>query len=104
MHLPERVFYQRDDIHRIRPPLHDLRQAPEPPVKGLRVHQSKGDGWQSAGIRNAEREGVTQERIDRVHSPIGLELNAETPEEIAVSILAEVIKTRNGGTGLSMKM
>jgi xanthine dehydrogenase accessory factor len=33
-----------------------------------------------------------------------LELNAETPEEIAVSIMAEIIMRRNGGTGESMKM
>jgi len=33
-----------------------------------------------------------------------LELNAETPEEIAVSIMAEIIMLRNGGTGESMKM
>jgi xanthine dehydrogenase accessory factor len=30
--------------------------------------------------------------IERVHSPIGLEIHAETPEEIAVSIMAEIIK------------
>ncbi len=47
---------------------------------------------------------VTEEELNRVHSPIGLELNAETPEEIAVSIMAEVIKLHNGGTGESMKM
>lgn len=48
--------------------------------------------------------GVAQEKIDRVFSPIGLELNAETPEEIAVSILAEIIMLRNGGSGRPMKM
>ena len=46
--------------------------------------------------------GTPAETIARVHSPIGLELHAETPEEIAVSILAEVIMVRRGGTGLSM--
>jgi xanthine dehydrogenase accessory factor len=35
--------------------------------------------------------GVPAEKLARVRSPIGLELNAETPEEIAVSILAEII-------------
>jgi len=38
--------------------------------------------------------GITKERLDRVHAPIGLEIKAQTPEEIAVSILAEIIKVR----------
>ena len=38
--------------------------------------------------------GIPQERLDKVHAPIGLEISAQTPEEIAVSILAEVIKVR----------
>ena len=41
-------------------------------------------------------EGFTQEDLDRVHSPIGLELGGETPEEIAVSIVAELIQVRAG--------
>lgn len=36
--------------------------------------------------------GVSAELIKRVHSPIGLEIHAETPEEIAVSIMAEIIE------------
>lgn len=48
--------------------------------------------------------GVSEDKIDRVFSPIGLELNAETPEEIAVSIMAEIIMLRNGGSGHPMKM
>jgi xanthine dehydrogenase accessory factor len=47
--------------------------------------------------------GVSEERLKQVYSPIGLELKAETPEEIAVSILAEIIKLRNGGDGKNMK-
>jgi len=38
--------------------------------------------------------GVTVEKLDGVHSPIGLDLGAETPEEIAVSIMAEIIRIR----------
>ncbi|MGI6225277.1 MAG: XdhC family aldehyde oxidoreductase maturation factor [Peptococcales bacterium] len=41
-----------------------------------------------------EEEGFTREELLRVHSPIGLEILAETPEEIAVSIVAELIKVR----------
>ncbi len=47
-------------------------------------------------------QGLPAEKIDRVRSPIGLELNAETPEEIAVSILAEIIMLRQGGDGAVM--
>ena len=49
-------------------------------------------------------QGVPEEKLNRVHSPIGLELNAETPEEIAISIMAELIMLRNEGTGKSMKI
>ena len=38
-------------------------------------------------------------QISKVHSPMGLELNAETPEEIAVSIMAEILMVRDKGTG-----
>jgi xanthine dehydrogenase accessory factor len=43
--------------------------------------------------------GVAEEKIRKVHSPIGIELNAETPEEIAVSIMAEIIMVLRGGSG-----
>jgi xanthine dehydrogenase accessory factor len=47
--------------------------------------------------------GVSENKLSRVHSPIGLELNAETPEEIAISIMAEIIMLRYGGSGEVMK-
>ena len=47
--------------------------------------------------------GIAESKLQQVISPIGLELRAETPEEIAVSIMAEIIMLRNGGTGLRMK-
>ena len=42
------------------------------------------------------KEGFSQADLDRVHSPIGLSIGAETPEEIAVSIVAEMIQARSG--------
>ena len=57
--------------------------------------------WETTRQKLLEN-GVSIEKIDRVRSPIGLELNAETPEEIAVSILAEVIMLRQGGNGRVM--
>lgn len=59
--------------------------------------------WTMTRKQLAER-GVEEEKLRRVHSPIGLELNAETPEEIAVSIMAEIIMLRNGGDGRIMKL
>ncbi len=53
-------------------------------------------------VKKLVEAGVPREKIDRVHSPMGLELNAETPEEIAVSIMAEIIMLRSGGTGKAM--
>jgi xanthine dehydrogenase accessory factor len=57
--------------------------------------------WAMAKKTMVER-GVPTEKLDRVRSPIGLELHAETPEEIAVSILAEIIMLRQGGDGSVM--
>ena len=59
--------------------------------------------WTQA-LRELREKGMAEEKLARVHAPIGLELNAETPEEIAVSIMAEIVMLRNGGTGKSMKM
>ena len=50
-----------------------------------------------------KEKGVAEEKIAKVHSPMGLELQAETPEEIAVSILAEVMMVREKATGKSMR-
>lgn len=46
--------------------------------------------------------GIDKDLVDRVRSPIGLELNAETPKEIAVSIMAEILMVRDGGDGQQM--
>ena len=40
-------------------------------------------------------QGIAREQIDAVHTPVGLRIGAETPEEIAVSILAEIIQVKN---------
>ncbi|MCL6430919.1 MAG: XdhC/CoxI family protein [Anaerolineae bacterium] len=44
-------------------------------------------------------EGCSPEQLARVCAPIGLDIGAETPEEIAISIVAELVRTRRGGTG-----
>jgi xanthine dehydrogenase accessory factor len=50
-----------------------------------------------------EREGIPAEKFDRVHAPVGLEIGALTPYEIAISIAAELIAVRRGATGLTHK-
>jgi xanthine dehydrogenase accessory factor len=40
-------------------------------------------------------EGLTEEHLNRLHGPIGLEIGAGTPEEIAMSIMAEIVAARN---------
>jgi xanthine dehydrogenase accessory factor len=46
--------------------------------------------------------GLTEAELTRLHSPIGLDLGARTPEETALSIAAEIVAARHGGTGLSL--
>ena len=54
--------------------------------------------------RRLIEQGVTKERIKEVYAPIGLNIGALTPEEIAVSIMSEVIMVRRGGDGGRMTM
>ncbi len=45
-------------------------------------------------FQHLEEQGISQDEIVKVHAPIGIDINAQTPEEIAVSIIAEIIKVR----------
>ncbi len=54
-----------------------------------------------------EESGISREVLDAVHTPIGLKIGAETPEEIAVSVMAEIIQVKNSrekGGGYSGEM
>lgn len=48
--------------------------------------------------------GVPIERVKEIRSPVGLDIHARTPEEIAVSIMGEILMFRFGGTGQPMKL
>ena len=48
--------------------------------------------------------GIPRERLDQVHSPIGLDIGGLTPEELAVSIMSEITMVRRGGNGGVMQM
>jgi len=56
-----------------------------------------------AALEQLAREGIPGERLRQVYAPIGLDIGAETPEEIAVAIAAEVVRARRGGTGVSLR-
>ncbi|MFC4031079.1 XdhC family protein [Streptomyces polygonati] len=56
-----------------------------------RTHLRRLDGLRETG--------VTELDLARLHSPIGLDLGARTPEETALSIAAEIVAFRNGGSG-----
>lgn len=71
-------------------------------VTGLFVHQPRYIGMIGSKTkrRAVERKllelGVPEERLADMHTPMGLPIGAETPEEIAVSIAAELIQARRG--------
>jgi xanthine dehydrogenase accessory factor len=53
-------------------------------------------------LRTLGGEGFDHERLRDIHAPIGLDIGSETPEEIALAIIAEVVVVRRGGTGVSL--
>ncbi|MFJ9831577.1 XdhC family protein [Streptomyces sp. NPDC101169] len=53
-------------------------------------------------LRRLREEGVSARELDRLRSPIGLDLGARTPEETALSIVAEIVAARRGGTGVPL--
>lgn len=46
---------------------------------------------------NLQKKGMPKEQLEHVHAPIGLNIGSETPEEIAISIIAEIIQVRREG-------
>jgi len=57
----------------------------------------------STVLRHLAEEGFPADALERVYTPIGFDIGAETPEEIAVSIIAEIICLRRGGSGRPMR-
>jgi xanthine dehydrogenase accessory factor len=55
-------------------------------------------------LRKLRELGLTDEELARLHAPIGLDLGARTPEETAVSIAAELIGQRWGGSGQALRL
>lgn len=66
---------------------------PKPAYIGLLGSRNKA----AEHKRQLLSEGFTKEQVDLIHAPIGLDIGAETPEEIAVSIVAELVGARRRG-------
>jgi len=49
-------------------------------------------------------EDAELEKLRKVHAPVGLDIGAVTPEEVALAILAEMVADRRGGTGVSLSL
>lgn len=65
-------------------------------IKNFKYIGMMGSKAKVKNVMNALRQlGYNDEQLNKIHSPIGIEINSETPEEIAISIAAEIIKIRN---------
>ena len=73
-----------------------LRYCLQKPLKYLGMIGSSAKV--AAVFEQMQKEGVTQELLSTVFSPIGLNVASEIPAEIAVSILAEILMVKNSGT------
>lgn len=78
-----------------------LRQVTESPAVYVGMIGSRRRV--AAVLQHLIDDGLDPEAVARVHTPIGLDIGAETPEEIAVAIMGEVIQARRGGSGRSMR-
>ncbi|MHB8567360.1 MAG: XdhC family protein [Nitrososphaerales archaeon] len=56
----------------------------------------------SAVFKQLVEEGISEESLKKIHVPIGLDLGAQSYEEIALSIIAEIVKVNKNGTGRSI--
>ena len=46
-------------------------------------------------LADLKKDGLSQEQLNQIHAPVGLPINSQTPEEIAISIAAEIIQVKN---------
>jgi xanthine dehydrogenase accessory factor len=58
----------------------------------------------STAYKDLLKEGIPAEKLFQIYAPVGLDIGAETPEEIAISIIAEIVKVRRGGTNEHLRL
>jgi len=81
----------------------------EPAILGSLATPAMYIGAVGSRKTNADRRerirasGVSDEQLDRLHGPIGLDIGGRSPEEMAISIIAEIIAVRNGRTGKALR-
>jgi xanthine dehydrogenase accessory factor len=80
-----------------------LRQVIRSPAKYIGMIGSKRR-VKACFIRFRDEEGIPEELLKRIYAPIGLDIKAESPEEIALSIIAELVKVRRGGPAKSLAL
>jgi xanthine dehydrogenase accessory factor len=78
-----------------------LREIIHSPAKYIGMIGSKRR-IKACFIRFRDEDGIPEELLKRVYAPIGLDIKAETPEEIALSIVSEMVKVQRGGTAQSL--
>jgi xanthine dehydrogenase accessory factor len=78
-----------------------LREVIHSPAKYIGMIGSKRR-IKACFIRFRDEEGIPEELLKRVYAPIGLDIKAESPEEIALSIISEMVNVRRGGTAQSL--
>jgi xanthine dehydrogenase accessory factor len=76
-----------------------LRQDPQPAYIGMIGSRRRV----RATFTQLLRDGISRARLEGIHAPVGLDIGAETPEEIAVAVAAELVKLHRGGSGASLR-
>ncbi len=80
--------------------VHGLRAVIDSPAAYIGMIGSQRRVW--AVFKLLHDEGIAAEKLARVRAPIGLDLGGSTPEEIALSIMSEIILLRHHGSGQPM--